>query len=98
MSVDPTALARRNLAKRIQRFLDDLADAGKEPTPHQIVHTATALRLFELGIYPEGENALAKAVHERAPPSVDGARKRPVSVKTVTTAEFKEQLALLIVK
>lgn len=98
MSVDPTALARHGLAKRIQRFLDDLAGAGRELTPHQIVHTAAALRLLELGIYPEGEDALAKAMHERPPPAIDGARLHSVDVRMVTTAEFKKQLALLMVK
>ena len=53
-------LGAPQLGEAHSTFLDDLADAGKEPTPHQIVHTATALPLFELGISQNGRTPLPR--------------------------------------
>ena len=60
MTVSPAAVAtaRRNVAQRIERFLNGLERAGRLPNRH---HLREAFQKLEAGQYPEGEDAMLKA-------------------------------------
>lgn len=94
MTMSPKALAtaRRNVAQRIQRFLDELTRDGKEPSPWQIVNTAEALHHLEHANYPAGEDAIHKAMEERIFMDPVNGRTQPTGVDPVSAAEFKDRL------
>ena len=63
MTVSPAAVAtaRRNVAQRIERFLNGLERAGRPPNRRELHHLREALQKLEAGQYPEGEDAMPDA-------------------------------------
>jgi hypothetical protein len=68
MTLSPTAraTARRNVAERIDRFLNVLARAQRLPNRRELFWLRHALANLQEGQYPAGEDAMDKA--ERAMP------------------------------
>lgn len=64
LTVKAVATARRNLAQRIQRFLDALDREKRGLTAWEADQLATALRYLGSGAYREGEEAMLRT--ERA--------------------------------
>jgi hypothetical protein len=63
MTLNPTAraTARRNVAERIDRFLDGLRRARRAPNRRELFWLRDALANLEQGQYPAGEDAMDKA-------------------------------------
>ena len=75
------ATARRNVAQRIERFLNGLERARRPPNRRELHHLREAFQKLEAGQYPEGEDAMLNA--ERIAPIPEGAvpESAPVSVQ-----------------
>jgi hypothetical protein len=63
MTFSPAAIAtpRRNVAQRIERFLNGLERAGRPPNRRELYHLGEAFRKLEESQYPEAEDAMLKA-------------------------------------
>jgi hypothetical protein len=79
MTLNPTAraTARRNVAERIDRFLNVLEGARRPPNRRELFWLRDALVNLQEGQYPAGEDAMHKA--ERAVSIAYDARCRETS-------------------
>ena len=70
MTLNPIAraTARRNVAERIDRFLNGLKAARRLPNRRELFWLRDALVNLEAGQYPEGEDAMDKAERTLAIP------------------------------
>ena len=86
MTLNPTAraTARRNVADRIDRFLNGLQSARCLPNPRELFWLREALVNLQEARYPAGEDAMDKA--ERALPVPDHAANE-LSTNAGTTVE-----------
>src|SRR5436190_20938500 len=96
MTVSPAAVAtaRRNVAQRIERFLNGLERADRPPNRRELYHLWEALQKLEAGQYPEGEDAMLKAeriapIPEAGSPAVP--ESDPVSIQELR-AELRRTL------
>jgi hypothetical protein len=92
MTLNPTAraTARRNVADRIDRFLDGLERARRQPNGRELFWLRDALARLQEGQYPEGEDAMHKA--ERAMPIPEYAASAPATNAAVTVEQLRGQL------
>jgi len=58
---NPQLAAQRNLARRIERFLDGIEGADRGPDKWEVHHVLNALGLMILGDFHEGEHAMMLA-------------------------------------
>ena len=68
MAPNPTATARRNVAYRINRFLNVLQVARRQPNRRELYWLREALLNLQEGRYPAGEEAMDKAERTLAIP------------------------------
>ena len=63
MTLNPTAraTARRNVAERVDRFLNGLQSARRQPNRRELFWLREALVNLQEGQYPAGEEAMDKA-------------------------------------
>jgi hypothetical protein len=90
---NPRLAAQRNLARRIERFLDGIEGADRGPDKWEVHHVLNALGLMTLGDFHEGEHAMMLA--EREPPHRAGhhAVAADASTETATLKQLRERLA-----
>jgi hypothetical protein len=82
MTLNPVAgvTARRNVAERINRFLNGLQGVPRLPNRRELFRLREALVNLEAGQYPAGEGAMDKAERMLAIPdhaATDSRRDRP---------------------
>jgi hypothetical protein len=92
MTLNPTAraTARRNVADRIDRFLNGLEVARRLPNRRELFWLRDALVNLEAGQYPEGEDAMDKG--ERALAIAEHAANDPSTNAGVTVEQLRAQL------
>jgi len=96
MTLSPTALAsaRRNVAERIDRFLNRLQGARRLPNRRELFWLRAALAHLEEGSYPAGEEAMDKA--ERTVPIPEHAANDLATNAGMTIAELRGQLDVIM--
>jgi hypothetical protein len=92
MTLNPTAraTARRNVADRIDRFLNGLQGARRPPNRRELFWFSDALVNLEAGQYPAGEEAMDKAERTHAIP--EHAAKDPSTTAGVAVEQLRAQL------
>jgi len=92
MSLNPTAraTARRNVAERIDRFLNGLQRVKRLPNRRELFWLRHALADLQEGQYPAGEDAMDKA--ERALPIPEHAASDPSTNAAATIEQLRTQL------
>jgi hypothetical protein len=96
MTLNPTAraTARRNVAERIDRFLNGLQQARRQPNRRELFWLRQALVHLQEAEYPAGEDALDKA--ERAVAVPEHAASDPSSNAGTTVDELRQQLGQIM--
>ena len=92
MTLNPTAraTARRNVAERIDRFLNVLQRARRLPNRRELFWLRHALVNLQEAAYPAGEEAMDKA--ERTLPIPEPAANDPGTNAGVTVEHLRAQL------
>ena len=92
MTVSPAAVAtaRRNVAQRIERFLNGLERAGRLPNRRELHHLREAFQKLEAGQYPEGEDAMLNA--ERIAPIPEAGAPAVLESDPVSIQELRAEL------
>jgi hypothetical protein len=92
MTLNPTAraTARRNVAERIDRFLNVLQRAPRLPNRRELFWLRDALAMLQDGQYPAGEEAMDKA--ERALPVPEHSVSDLSTNAGVTVEQLRAQL------
>jgi hypothetical protein len=92
MTLNPTAraTARRNVAERIDRFLNGLEGARRLPNRRELFWLRETLGNLQEGQYPAGEEAMDKA--ERALPIPEHAANDPSTNAGATVEQLRVQL------
>jgi hypothetical protein len=92
MTLNPTAraAARRNVAERIDRFLNGLRRAQRLPNRRELFWLRDALAKLQEGQYPAGEEAMDKA--ERALPVPEHAASDLSTNAGLTVEQLRAQL------
>jgi hypothetical protein len=93
MTPSPVAIAtaRRNVAQRIERFLNGLDRAGRPPNRRELYYLRKALQKLGAGLFPEGEDAMLKAERIEAIP--DTAATAIMTNDAATTDELRTELS-----
>ena len=96
MTLNPTAraTARRNVADRIDRFLNILQRARRQPNRRELFWLRHALVNLQEGQYPAGEEAMDKA--ERTLPIPEHAAKDISTNAGVTVEQLRGQLTQIM--
>ena len=96
MTLNPTAraTARRNVADRIDRFLNVLQQARRLPNRRELFWLRDALVNLEAGQYPAGEDAMDKAERTLAIP--EHAANDPSTNAGVTVEQLRARLDRII--
>jgi hypothetical protein len=92
MTLNPAAraTARRNVADRIDRFLNGLERARRQPNGREVFWLREALANLKEGRYPGGEEAMDTA--ERAMPVPEQAANDQATNAGVTIEQLRGQL------
>ena len=92
MTLNPTACAtaRRNVADRIDRFLNGLQSVRRLPNRRELFWLRDALANLQEGQYPAGEDAMDKA--ERALPIPEHDDNDPKTNAGATIEQLRAQL------
>jgi hypothetical protein len=92
MTLNPTACAtaRRNVADRIDRFLNGLQSVRRLPNRRELFWLRDALANLQEGQYPAGEDAMDKA--ERTLPFPEHAANDPSTNAGATVEQLRAQL------
>jgi len=96
MTLNPTAraTARRNVADRIDRFLNGLQSARCLPNPRELFWLREALVNLQEARYPEGEDAMDKAEGALAVPG--DAANDPGTHASMTVEQLRAQLGQIM--
>ena len=96
MTLKPVAraTARRNVAERIDRFLNDLLGARRLPNRRELFWLRDALANLEAGQYPAGEDAMDKAERTLAIP--EQAANDPSTNAGVTVEQLQAQFDQIV--
>jgi hypothetical protein len=96
MTLNPTAraTARRNVADRIDRFLNSLQSARRLPNRRELFWLRAALANLEESQYPAGEDAMDKA--ERTMPIPEHAASHLATNAGMTVTELRGQLDRIV--
>jgi hypothetical protein len=96
MTFSPAAIAtaRRNVAQRIERFLNGLERAGRPPNRRELYYLREAFQKLEAGQYPESEDAMLKA--ERIAPIPEAAATAPTTTDPMSIEELRAELARIL--
>ena len=95
MTVQAMATARRNVAERIARFLDDVERDGRELSHWEGDHVRYALAALERRYYPAGEDAMMRAERPDLFRSSNLANRRAMSSEAPMLADLRARLARL---
>ena len=90
---NPQIAAQRNLARRIERFLDGIEGADRGPDRWEVHHVLNALGLMTLGDFHEGEHAMLLAEREPSQRGGHHAEAATASTETATLPQLRERLA-----
>jgi hypothetical protein len=92
MTLNPAAraTARRNVADRIDRFLNGLERASRQPNRRELFWLREALANLKEGRYPEGEDAMDRA--ERALPIPEHTANDLSTNASATVEQLRAQL------
>ena len=96
MTVSPAAVAtaRRNVAQRIERFLNGLERARRPPNRRELHHLREAFEKLEAGQYPEGEDAMLNA--ERIAPIPEAGAPAVPESDAVSITELRAELGRIL--
>jgi hypothetical protein len=90
---NPRLAAQRNLARRVERFLDGIDGANRGPDQWEVHHVLNALGLMTLGDFHEGEHAMMLAEREAPQRSGHHAAAAAASTEAATLTQLREHLA-----
>jgi hypothetical protein len=91
----PLPTGRRNLRRRIERFLTALEGAGRQPIPFEAKQIATALDCLAADEFAEGEEAMMWAEKADIAPFSRLAAAGEVAER-LETAHLRERLAAIL--
>ena len=90
---NPRHAAQRNLARRIERFLDGIERADRRPDRWEVHHVLNALGLMTLGDFHEGEHSMMLAEREPSQRAGHHAEAADASTEMATLPQLRERLA-----